>query len=166
MDFVAWDRAGLAVFPCFWYSCSKLFLTSFRWWRRASSVLYTDCIYTPNTVFWHSELSVVLCSEIKILPYKQLWHLDKRSLLSHRLFAWTFWAAFHQLSLVSSSIFFLSFKAHSSYPDRDEFIEEGRFLFLGIRRFGVIFGHMSTSWSSRVTSFRAHFALSSWPWLR
>lgn len=60
----------------------------------------------------------------------------------------------------------LYLRTQRSYPDRNEFTEEGSLGFLGIRRFGVVFSHMSPSWSSRVTISGAHFALHSWAQLR
>lgn len=50
---------------------------------------------------------------------------------------------------------------HSSYPDRNELIEEGSFLLLHIGRSGVIFGHMTSLWPSLVVGFRAWFGLCS-----
>lgn len=50
----------------------------------------------------------------------------------------------------------------SSYPDRNELIEEGSFLLLHIGRSDVIFGHMTSLWPSLVVGFRARFGLCSW----
>lgn len=125
-------------------------------------------MYTPNNVFWACRLRSVLCSKDNAKHNNDIRTNVTFSVIMslQQGFSCFFFFFFHFLDLAWLVIFTYGPWTHSSYPDRDEFIEEGSLLFLGIRRSDVIFSHMSPSWPSWVTGIRAQVGLCCWTWFR